>query len=176
MRSIVRLRAGGMAIAATCACASIVSMSGCAMMMEMRPAADRYTYDIGVASESDVRSRTSEILARFGYHLVRDDGYPSLHMESQWQSRAPADDLEKIRGYEIISRVSVIGAPRDVSGALMYHVLLTVENRFVPMRATSHDKRLVTSSAGYAKSIVKQMTLAFGNATQTVNDDQPPSR
>jgi hypothetical protein len=175
MRSIVQLRAGGMAIAATCACASIVSMTGCAMMMEMRPAADSYTYDIGVASESDVRSRTSDILSRFGYHLVRDDGYPSLHMESQWQSRAPVDDLEKIRGYEIISRVTVTGVPRDVGGVIMYHVLLNVENRFVPVRGTPRDKRQVTSSAGYAKSIVKEMTLAFGSATRSVTNAQKPN-
>lgn len=145
------------------------------MMMEMRPAADSYTYDVGVVSESDIRSRTSEILSRFGYHLVRDDGYPSLHMESQWQSRPPADDLEKIRGYEIISRVTVTGVPRDVGGALMYHVLLNVENRFVPVKGTPRDKRQVTSSAGYAKSIVKEMTLALGSATRTVTNAQRPN-
>ena len=175
MRFIAKVRAGHVVLATSCACAAVASMSGCAMMMEMRPAADSYTYDIGVASEPDVRARTSEILSRFGYHLVRDDGYPSLHMESQWQSRAPMDDLEKVRGYEIISRVIVTGAPRDVSGALMYHVLLNVENRFVPMRGTPRDKREMTPSAGYAKSIVKQMTLAFGSATRTVTNEQPPN-
>jgi len=173
MRRIAQL--GRVALATTCACGAIVSMSSCAMMMEMRPAADSYTYDLGVASEPDIRSRTSEILSRFGYHLVRDDGYPSLHMESQWLSRQPADDLEKIRGYEIISRVTVSGAPRDVGGTLMYHVLLNVENRFVPVRGTPKDKRQVTSSTAYAKSIVKEMTLAFGSASRPVTNAQPPN-
>ena len=175
MRFIAKARAGHVVLATSCACVAVASMSGCAMMMEMRPAADSYTYDIGVASETDVRTRTSEILSRFGYHLVRDDGYPSLHMESQWQSRAPVDDLEKIRGYEIISRVTVTGVPRDVGGVIMYHVLLNVENRFVPVRGTPRDKRQVTSSAGYAESIVKEMTLAFGSATRSVTNAQKPN-
>lgn len=144
------------------------------MMMEMRPAADSYTYDLGVAPEPYIRAKTSDILARFGYHLVRNDGYPKLHMESQWQSRAPIDDLEKIRGYEIISRVTMTGAPRDVHGALMYHVLLTVENRFIPVRGTARDKRQATSSAGYARSIVKEMTVAFGSAARLVANELPP--
>jgi len=145
-------------------------------MMEMRPAADSYTYDIGVASESVVRARAFDVLSRFGYYLVRDDGYPELHMESQWQNRTPADDLEKVRGYEIISRVTVTGAPRYISGALMYHVLLNVENRFVPVKGTPRDQREVSASTGYAKSIVKQMNLAFGSATQSVTTEQqqPP--
>ncbi len=151
--------------------AALVSTSGCAMMMEMRPAADSYTFDVGVAPEADVRGRTSDILTRFGYHLVRDDGYPQLHMESQWQSRAPLDDLEKIRGYEIISRVTVTGTPRDVSGALMYHVLMTVENRFVPVRGQSRDKRQASSSAAYARSILKELTLALGGPTRPVAND-----
>ena len=144
------------------------------MMMDMRPAADRYTYERGVAAEADIRAKTSDILARYGYHLVRDDGYPNLHMESQWQSRAPIDDLEKIRGYEIISRVTMTGAPRDVSGALRYHVLLTVENRFVPVSGTVHDRRQATSSAGYARSIVRKMTVAFGSAARPVANELPP--
>jgi len=174
MRSIAHIKAGRAAVAACCACAAVVSMTGCAMMMEMRPAADSYTYDLGVATEPDIRARTSGILARYGYHLVRDDGYPNLHMESQWQSRAPIDELEKIRGYEIISRVTMTGAPRDVSGALMYHVLLTVENRFVPVGGTARDKRQATSSAGYARSIVREMTIAFGGVARPVANDLQP--
>ena len=142
------------------------------MMMEMRPAADSVTYDIGVASESNVRTRAYDVLTRFGYYLVRDDDYPELHLESQWQNRAPTDDLEQIRGYEIISRVTVTGAPRYTSGTLMYHVLLNVENRFVPVRGTPRDQREVSPSTGYAKSIVKQLNLAFGSAAQSVTAEQ----
>jgi hypothetical protein len=144
------------------------------MMMEIRPAADSYTYDLGVATETDIRARTSGILARFGYHVVRDDGHPNLHMESQWQSRAPIDELEKIRAYEIISRVTITGAPRDTSGALMYHVLLTVENRFVPVDGTARDRSQATSSSGYARSIVREMTVAFGGAARPAANELPP--
>lgn len=144
------------------------------MMMEMRPAADSYTYDLGLASEADIRAKSSDILSRFGYHLVRDDGFPDLRRETQWQSRPPADDLEKIRGYEIISRVTLTGTPRDASGALVYHVLLTVENRFVPVSGTARSKRSVSSSEGYARSIVKEMTLAFGGTGKPVANELPP--
>ncbi len=174
MRSVAQIRVGRAAVAACFACVGAVSMTGCAMMMDMRPAADSYTYDLGVAPEPDIRARTSDVLARFGYHLVRDDGHPKLHMESQWQSRAPIDDLEKIRGYEIISRVTMTGEPRDVSGALMYHVLLTVDNRFVPVRGTASDKRQATSSAGYARSIVREMAVALGGPARPVANELPP--
>jgi hypothetical protein len=174
MRSIAQMLGGRAAVVACCACISAVSVSGCAMMMEMRPAADSYTYDLGLASEADVRAKSSDILSRFGYYLVRDDGFPHLRMESQWQSRPPADDLEKSRGYEIISRVTMTGTPRDQSGALMYHVLMTVENRFVPTRGTARGKRSVSSSEGYARSIVKEMILAFGGAGKPVANELPP--
>ncbi len=174
MRHVAQIRVGRTAVAACCACAGAISMSGCAMMMDMRPAADSYTYDLGVAPEPDIRARTSNILARFGYHLVRDDGYPKLHMESQWQSRAPADEQEKTGGYEIISRVTMTGVPRDVSGALMYHVLLTVENRFVPIGGTTRGGRQMFSSAGYARSIVRELAVAFGGPVRAVANELPP--
>jgi uncharacterized lipoprotein len=174
MRSVAQVGVSRAAVAACCACAAVASLSGCAMMMEMRPAADSYTYDLGVAPAPEIRAKASDILLRYGYHLVRDDGYPSLHMESQWQSRAPIDEVEKIRGYEIISRVTMTGAPRDVSGALMYHVLMTVENRFVPVRGTARGRRQSTSSAGYARSIVREMNVAFGGPARPVVNGAPP--
>jgi len=43
------------------------------------------------------------------------------------------------------------------------------------VRGTPRDKRQVTSSTAYAKSIVKEMTLAFGSASRPVTNAQPPN-
>lgn len=145
------------------------------MMMEMRPAADSYTYDVGLAGGPEIRAKTSDVLARFGYRVVKDDGSENVYLESQWQSRQPVDDQERASGNEIISRVTMAGAPRDrVDGAMMYHVLLTVENRFVPSRGTKRDARVPASSAAYARSIVKEMSVAFGGTARPVAAEQLP--
>lgn len=150
-------------------------MTGCAMMGAMRPAADSYTYDVGVGSPSEIRARTANILKAFGYELVRDDGNDHLYMQTQWQKRAPVDDQERMRAYEIISRVQVTGSPQLSPGAPnMYHALVTVENRFVPTRGTRRDARDATSSLGYAQSIVKGMAVAFGGTPHPVGEEQRP--
>jgi hypothetical protein len=166
---------GWRAAATFCACAGMVAMSGCAMMMQMRPAADSYTYDVGIASAPDARAKTSDILARLGYQVVTDDGYQGLYMQSQWKSRPPIDAQESTRGSEIISRVTMKGASRDVASApTMYHVLLTVENRFVPLRGATREQRRLTASAGYAQSIVREMSLAFGGSGRPIADQPHP--
>ena len=100
------------------------------MMGHMRPAADSYTYDVGVGTPSEIRDRTTNILRTFGYDVVRDDGSEKVYMETQWQKRDPVDEQERQWGHEIISRVQVTGAPRFVRGApTLYHALVTVENR-----------------------------------------------
>ena len=89
---------GGRTATTFCACAGLVAISGCAMMMQMRPAADSYTYDVGVASAPDVRAKTSDILSRLGYRVVTDNGYQGLFMQSQWKNRPPVDAQESNRG------------------------------------------------------------------------------
>jgi hypothetical protein len=98
-----------------------------------------------------------------------------VYLETEWQKRPPADDDERTRGYEIISRIKLAGAPRDVTGApVMYHVLLTVENRFIPTRGTRRDARDVTSSTSYAQTIVKGMAVAFGGTARPVASEPRP--
>ena len=149
-------------------------MSGCAMMGSMRPAADSYTFDVGVASASEIRARTATILKGFGYQALRDDPQ-RVYLETEWQQRAAIDDRERIRGKEIISRVKLTGEPNGKDGpAGSYHVLVTIESRFVPTRGTQRDVREMVSSMSYAESIVKGMTLAFGGSGRPVADEPRP--
>jgi hypothetical protein len=160
-----------------CTCAAVVTMSGCAMMMNIRPAADSYTYDLGTASAQDARAKAEAALVPLGYRFPPGDGLPGVEIQSQWQSRAPIDEQERASGYEIISRVKVNGRLTEVAGApKTYRVLLTVENRFVPSRGTSRTSRQLGSPAGstYARSIVKQMGLVFGGTTRPVADEPRP--
>lgn len=163
------------AAAVSCVCGALAAPTGCAMMGHMRPAADSYTFDVGVASAPDIHAKASDIFKRFGYRVVRDDQSHPVYMETQWQERQPADDEERTSGSEIISRIKLMGAPREVAGALtMYHVLLTVESRFVPTRGTRRNARDMTSSTGYAHSIVKGMAIAFGGSARPVASELRP--
>lgn len=145
------------------------------MMGSMRPAADSYTFDIGVGSANEIRARTAPILEGLGYQLVRDDGSQKLHMETGWQKRSPIDEQERSLRTEIISRVSVAGAPNIRSGAPgTYHVLVTVESRFVPTQGTRRDARSMVASISYAQSIVKGMSVAFGGVARPVADEPRP--
>lgn len=145
-------------------------------MFQMRPAADSYTYDIGMATAGDIRARASDILGRLGYKVVRDDGTQRVYVESEWKSRPPVDDRERNGGSEIITRVTLFGSPRAlVAGApQMYHVLLTIENRYVPLKGTKREAIDLTSSASYARSIVKELRVAFGGITRPVADEPRP--
>ena len=96
-------------------------------------------------------------------------------METQWQQRPPADADERARGSDIVSRIIVNGIPRETAGApTTYHVLLTIENRYVPSRGTQRDARATSVSAGYARSIVKGMALAFGGSARPVANEPRP--
>jgi hypothetical protein len=157
-----------------CTCTVLTVAGGCAMMMNMRPAADSYTYDVGLASSAEIHSKSADIFSRLGFRVVKDDP-KGVYMESQWQQREPVDEGERTRGYEIISRVKLSGSPRDVAGSSgLYHVLVTVENRFIPMRGTKREARDLTSSADYARSIVQQMTVAFGGSARPVANEPNP--
>lgn len=160
-----------------CSCAAIVTMSGCSMMMNIRPAADSYTYDLGTTSAQEARAKAETALTQLGYRLSGDDGLPGVRIESQWQSRAPVDDQERASGYEIISRVKLTGRPNNAAGApRLYRMLLTVENRFVPSRGTSRASRHLGAPVGstYARSIAKQVSVAFGGTSRPVADEPLP--
>lgn len=160
-----------------CSCAAIVTMGGCAMMMHMRPAADSYTFDLGIASPSETRARAESALIPLGYKLSGEDGLPGLRIKSQWQSRAPVDEQERASGYDIISRVKLTGRSTDAPGTPnLYRVLLTVENRFVPSRGTSRASRHMGAPVGstYARSIVKQVSVAFGGTSRPITDEPRP--
>jgi len=147
------------------------------MMMNIRPAADSYTFDLGTASPQEARARAETALVPLGYKLSADDGLPGVRIESQWQSRNPVDDQERASGYEIISRVKLAGRPNVVPGSPnLYRVLLTVENRFVPSRGTSRASRHLGAPLGsaYARSIVKQVSVAFGGTPRPVADEPRP--
>lgn len=147
------------------------------MMMNIRPAADSYTYDLGTASAQDARSKAEAALKPFGYRFSADDGLPGVQMESQWQSREPVDAQERASGSEIISRVKVTGHRREAAGQpALYHVLLTIESRFLPSRGTSRASRRLGTPVGsaYARSIVKQVSVAFGGAARPVADEPRP--
>lgn len=160
-----------------CSCAVIVAISGCSMMMNIRPAADSYTFDLGTASAQDARAKAETALIPLGYRLSVDDGLPGVRIESQWQSRSPVDEQERASGYEIISRVKLSGRQSNAAAAPnMYRVLLTVENRFVPLRGTSRASRHLGAPVGatYARSIVKQVSVAFGGTSRPVADEPLP--
>jgi hypothetical protein len=152
-------------------------MSGCAMMMHIRPAADSYTYDLGTAAAQDIRMKAETALGPLGYRFSPGDGLRDVHIESQWQSRPPIDAQERASGYEIITRIKLTGHPSEVAAATqLFHVLLTVENRFVPSRGTSRASRELSSPAGssYARSIMKQVSVAFGGTSRPVADEPRP--
>lgn len=161
------------AAAVSCICA-LSGTSGCAMMGVMRPAADSYTYDVGYASELDLRGKVAGVFSGLGYKDVIDAPSPRVHMETQWQERPPADAAERGRGSDIVSRIIVNGIPREAVGApTMYHVLLTIENRYVPSRGTHRDPRDNSPACSYAQAIVKGMALAFGGSAHPVANEQP---
>jgi hypothetical protein len=142
------------------------------MMGSMRPAADSYTYDVGVASEPEMRARTSTQLRALGYQLIRDEG---VHIETDWQKRSPVDARERALRTEIISRVTINGSRNAVAGLQStYHVIVTVESRFVPTQGTQRDARATAASISYAESIVKGMSLAFGGTARPVADEPRP--
>lgn len=147
------------------------------MMMNIRPAADSYTFDLGTASAQDARAKAEAALKPFGYRFSADDGLPGVQLESQWQSREPVDAQERASGSEIISRVKVTGHRREPAGQpALYHVLLTIESRFLPSRGTSRTSRRLGTPVGsaYARSIVKQVSVAFGGAARPVADEPRP--
>ncbi len=147
------------------------------MMMNIRPAADSYTFDLGTASARDARAKAETALIPLGYRLSSDDGLPGVRIESQWQSRAPVDDQERASGYEIISRVKLTGrANKEADASNLYRVLLTVENRFVPSHGTSRASRHLGAPVGstYARSIVKQVSVAFGGTSRPLADEPLP--
>ena len=147
------------------------------MMMNMRPAADSYTYDLGAASAPEVRAKAEEALGPLGYKLDPDDGLAGVRLRSQWQKREPIDAQERASGYEIISRVKLTGYESGLAGTTrIYRVLLTVENRFVPLRGTSRMSRELSSPTGstYARSIVKQVSVAFGGISRPIADEPRP--
>jgi hypothetical protein len=145
------------------------------MMGSMRPAADSYTFDVGVGSATEIRARTGAILKELGYQSVRDDGSQKVYIETDWQKRSPVDERERSLRKEIISRVSIVGAPNVVGGVSgTYHVLVTVESRFVPTQGMQRDSRTMVSSMSYAQSIVKGMSLAFGGIARPVADEPRP--
>lgn len=168
--------ASGRATAMCCACAALVTTTGCAMMFQMRPAADSYTYDIGLATAGDIRARASDILGRLGFKVVRDDGSQRVYVESEWKSRPPVDAQERSGGSDIITRVTLFGAPRALAAGSpqMYHILLTIENRYVPLKGMKHEASELTSSASYARSIVKEISVAFGGTARPVADEPRP--
>ncbi|MEO7501112.1 MAG: hypothetical protein ABIW94_00605, partial [Gemmatimonadaceae bacterium] len=86
-------------------------------------------------------------------------------------------DQERASGYEIISRVKLTGRANKAAGAPnSYRVLLTVENRFVPSRGTGRASRHLGAPVGstYARSIVKQVSIAFGGTSRPVADEPLP--
>jgi hypothetical protein len=146
-------------------------------MMNMRPAADSYTYDLGTAFAPEVRAKAEESLGKFGYKLNPDDGLPGVYLESQWQTRQPVDAQERASGYEIISRVKLTGHENGVVGtSKVYHVLLTIENRFIPLHGTSRTSSELSSPTGstYARSIAKQVSVAFGGMSRPIADEPRP--
>jgi hypothetical protein len=152
-----------------------VSLTGCAMMGSMRPAADSYTFDVGVGSANEIRARTGAILKELGYQAVRDDGSENVHIETDWQKRLPVDERERSLRTEIISRVSIAGEQNLSAGVPgTYHVLVTIESRFVPTQGMQRDAHSMVSSMSYAQSIVKGMSLAFGGTARPVADEPRP--
>jgi hypothetical protein len=110
-----------------------------------------------------------------GYEVVRDDGPDKVYMETGWQKRTAIDDRERALRNEIISRVSITGAPNGVRGpSANYHVIVTVESRFVPTQGTRRYARATVASMSYAESIVKGMSLAFGGTARPVADEPRP--
>lgn len=167
----------GRAATLCCTCATVVTMSGCVMMMNIRPAADSYTYDLGTASGPDVRAKAEAALVPLGYRFSPDDGLPGVQIESQWQRREPIDEQERAGGYEIISRVKLTGHASKVAATpKLYHVLLTVENRFVPLHGTSRSSRDLMSPTGssYARSVIRHVGVAFGGTFRPVADEPRP--
>jgi hypothetical protein len=145
------------------------------MMGAMRPAADSYTYDVGYATASEIRTKAAGVFSVLGYKVVTDDLSRPVYIETQWLTRAPTDAEEKSRGSQLISRISLIGLPTGVAGSpTMYHVLLTIENRYVPSRGTRRDARDASTSANYAQSIVKGMAVAFGGSARPVANEPRP--
>src|SRR5688500_2635744 len=109
-----------------CTCAAVATATGCSMMMNIRPAADSYTFDLGTASAQDARAKAEAALKPLGYRFSAGGGSRGVQMESQWQSREPVDAQERASGSEIISRVKVTGHRREPSAEpALYHVLLT---------------------------------------------------
>jgi hypothetical protein len=166
------------------------------MMGVMRPAADSYTYDVGYASATELKGKLAGIFNALGYKdAVASLGYAPvsrpipvisnivtsgepggpLHIETEWKERAPADSDEAARGTEIVSRITVTGIPSEASASpLMYHVLLKIENRYVPSRGTHRDLRGESPPCSYAQLIVKGMALAFGGTPRPVSNEPRP--
>ena len=162
------------AAAVSCICA-LSGTTGCAMMGVMRPAADSYTYDVGYASELELRGKVSGIFSGLGYKDVIDAPSPRVHMETQWQKRPPADADESARGSAIVSRIVVTGIPREIAGTrTIYHVLLTIENRYLPSRGTRRDPHYDSPACSYAQAIVKGMALAFGSTPRPITNEPRP--
>jgi hypothetical protein len=160
----------------------------------MRPAADSYTYDVGFASEAELKGKVAGIFYGLGYKdaaaslgfgpsdpmsmygTVHTSGEPPvpLHMETEWKRRPPTDADEAARGSQIVSRISVTGVPSDTAASpTIYHVLLKIENRYVPSRGTRRDLRGESPPCNYAQLIVKGMALAFGGTPRPITNEQP---
>jgi len=165
------------------------------MMGVMRPAADSYVYDVGYASGTELKGKVAGIFYGLGYKdaaaalgfggyfpvavnstvVTPDDPPGPLHMETEWKRRPPADADEAARGSQIVSRITVTGIPNVAAASpTMYHVLLKIENRYVPSRGTRRDLRGESPPCSYAQVIVKGMALAFGGTPRPVTNELRP--
>jgi hypothetical protein len=86
---------------------------------------------IGVATATDLREQASRFMALHSFELYRDDGPPSIYIESRWRERNVFPD-ERLLGIDTAEiRATIRARPRSGTSGMgeVYNVDLIIEQR-----------------------------------------------
>jgi hypothetical protein len=114
---------------------------------------------VGVASGPEAMEKANRVLSLHQFEVEREDGPPTIYIESRWRDRNPFNDEQGLGIEAAQVRAIVRARPRSGTGmGELYTVDLTVEQRIRPMGATEWTHGTITTEARqYAARIAEDL-------------------
>ncbi|TVP48455.1 MAG: hypothetical protein EA350_03320 [Gemmatimonadales bacterium] len=106
-------------------------LSGCASGGAGTSGSSHFARGLGVATAADLNEHGNRFMALHSFELERDEGPPSIVMESRWRERNLFPD-ERLLGIEVAEiRATIRARPRSGTSGMgeVYSVDLIVEQR-----------------------------------------------